>query len=99
MIGRVTGSVLVVADDPEFRQLAGRLHAASGLTVVGGADSVAAAMAAAARLEPSAVRIDVELPDGDGITLARELAALPWRPRVLLTSIDGDITSTEEAQG
>jgi DNA-binding NarL/FixJ family response regulator len=41
--------------------------------------------------------VDVELPDGDGITLARELAALPWRPRVVLTSIDGDITTTEEA--
>jgi DNA-binding NarL/FixJ family response regulator len=56
--------------------------------VVGEADSVAAAREAAARLEPSAVLLDVELPDEDGITLARELAALPWRPRVVLTSID-----------
>ena len=31
-------------------------------------------------------------------TLARELAALPWHPRVILTSIDRDITTTEEAQ-
>jgi DNA-binding NarL/FixJ family response regulator len=98
MIGRVTGSVLVVADDPEFRELAGRLLAASGLVVVGEADSVAAAREAAARLEPSAVLLDVELPDGDGITLARELAALPWRPRVVLTSIDGDITTSDEAR-
>jgi DNA-binding NarL/FixJ family response regulator len=75
------------------------LLAASGLTGVGEANSVAAAMAAAARLEPSAVPIDLELPDRDGIALARQLAALPWRPLVLLTSIDGDITSTEEAQG
>jgi len=37
-------SVLVVDDDPEFRKLAGRLLAASGLTVVGEADSVAAAL-------------------------------------------------------
>ena len=94
----VTRSVLVVDDDPEFRKLAGRLLAASGLTVVGEADSVAAALAAAARLEPSAVLVDVELPDGDGVTLARELAALPWRPRVVLTSIDGDITTTDEAR-
>jgi DNA-binding NarL/FixJ family response regulator len=89
---------LVVDDDPEFRQLAGRLLAASGLTVVGEADSVAGALAAAARLEPSAILLDVELPDGDGVSLARELAALPWRPRIVLTSIDGEITTTVEAQ-
>jgi DNA-binding NarL/FixJ family response regulator len=94
----VTRSVLIVDDDPEFRELAGRLLAAIGMTVVGEADSVAAGLAAASRLEPSAVLLDVELPDGDGITVARELAALPWHPRVLLTSIDGDITTTDEAR-
>jgi DNA-binding NarL/FixJ family response regulator len=90
--------VLVIDDDPEFRQLAGRLLAASGLTVVGEADSVSAALSAAGRLKPSAFLVDVELPDGDGITLARELAALPWRPSVVLTSIDGDITTTDQAR-
>jgi DNA-binding NarL/FixJ family response regulator len=95
---RVIRSVLVVDDDAEFRQLAGRLLAASGLTVVGEADSVAAAVAAAARLEPSAALVDVELPDGDGIALARELAALAWHPRIVLTSINADIATTEEAQ-
>jgi CheY-like chemotaxis protein len=98
MISCVNGSVLVVDDDPEFRQLAGRLLAASGLTVVGEADSVAAARAAAARLEPSAILLDVELPDGDGVMLARELSVLPWRPRIVLTSIDGEITTCEEAE-
>jgi DNA-binding NarL/FixJ family response regulator len=88
----------VVDDDPEFRELARRLLAASGLTVVGEAGGVAAAIATAARLEPSAVLVDVELPDGDGIALARELAALPWRPRIVLTSIDGDITTPEAAR-
>ena len=29
---------------------------------------------------------------------ARELAALPWRPRVVLTSIDSDITTPGEAR-
>jgi CheY-like chemotaxis protein len=94
----VTRSVLVVDDDPEFRELAGRLLAASGLTVVGEADSVAAALEAAARLAPSAILLDVELPDGDGVTLARELASLPWRPWVVLTSVDGEITTTDEAR-
>jgi CheY-like chemotaxis protein len=98
MIGRVIRSVLIVDDDPEFRKLAGRLLAASGMTVVGEAESVAEAVQVAAHLEPSAVLVDVELPDGDGITLARRLVALPWHPRVVLTSVDGEITTTDEAR-
>jgi DNA-binding NarL/FixJ family response regulator len=94
----MTRSVLVVDDDPEFRKLAGRLLAAHGLTVIGEADSVATALGAALQLKPSAMLVDIELPDGDGVTLARELAALPWRPRIVLTSIDGDITTTGEAR-
>jgi DNA-binding NarL/FixJ family response regulator len=90
--------VLVVDDDPAFRALAARLLAASGLTVIGEADSVAAALSAAGRLKPSAVLVDAELPDADGITLARELAALPWRPRIVLTSLDQDIVTAENAQ-
>jgi two-component system nitrate/nitrite response regulator NarL len=93
----VNRSVLIVDDDPRFRELAGRLLAASGLIVVGNAGSVSAARADVHRLKPSAVLLDVELPDGDGITLARELAALPWDPRVVITSINGDITTCEEA--
>jgi CheY-like chemotaxis protein len=94
----VTRSVLVVDDDPEFRKLARRLLAGSGLTVVGEADSIAAGRAATTRLEPSAILLDVELPDGDGVTLARELAALPWQPRIVLTSIDGDLVTPDEAR-
>jgi CheY-like chemotaxis protein len=90
--------VLVVDDDADFRELAERLLTASGLTVVGAAGSVAAARAAALKLKPSAFLIDVELPDGDGLDLARELAALPWRPSIVLTSINGDITTSGEAR-
>jgi len=98
MMGAVIRSVLVVDDDPQFRELAGRLLAASGLTVLAEADSVAAAVVAAVELKPLAVLVDVELPDGDGVTLARELAALPWHPRIVLTSINADITTTGEAR-
>jgi DNA-binding NarL/FixJ family response regulator len=94
----VSTSVLVVDDDPKFRALAGRLLGASGLTVVGEADSISAALSAADRLRPSAVLVDAELPDGDGIELARELAARPWRPRVVLTSIDPDIVTADNAR-
>src|ERR1700751_2433346 len=91
-------SVVVVDDDPEFRRLASWLLAHSGVTVVGEGDSVAPAVASARRLQPSAVLVDVELPDGDGIALARELAALPWHPRVVVTSIDAEITTSDEVR-
>jgi DNA-binding NarL/FixJ family response regulator len=91
-------SVLVVDDDSAFRDLARRVLSATGLSVVGEADSVATAMAAAKELQPDALLVDVGLPDGDGIALARELADLPWRPRVVLTSIDADAASPGEVR-
>ena len=89
------GTVLVVDDDPVFRSLARRTLVGDGLVVVGEADSVAAATAAAQSLRPDAVLIDVGLPDGDGVTLARKLTALPWRPRIVLTSTDPDAATPE----
>jgi DNA-binding NarL/FixJ family response regulator len=94
----MTPSVLVVDDDAELRALARRLLAADGLMVVGEAGSVSAALAAAARLKPTAVLVDAELPDGDGIALARDLAALPWRPRIVLTSVDRSIATADNAR-
>jgi DNA-binding NarL/FixJ family response regulator len=91
-------SVLVVDDDPAFRELARRVLTATGLSVVGEADSVATAIAAAKDLQPDALLVDVGLPDGDGIALARELTDLPWRPRVVLTSIDADAASPQEVR-
>jgi FixJ family two-component response regulator len=94
----VTPSVLIVDDDLQFRELAARLIAGIGLTVVGEAGSVADALEAIVRLKPTAVLVDVELPDGDGLALARKLAMLPWRPRIVLTSAYADITTTADAQ-
>lgn len=94
----MTPSVLIVDDDPQFRALAARLLAGIGLTVVGEAESVADALEAVVRLRPTAVLVDVELPDGDGVALVRELAMLPWRPRIVLTSAYADITTTADAR-
>ena len=69
---------------------------AAGLGVIGEAGTVAAATAAALDLRPDAALVDVGLPDGDGITLARALTALPWRPLVLLTSTDPDAASADD---
>jgi DNA-binding NarL/FixJ family response regulator len=96
MIARMSGAVLVVDDDPVFRDLARRIITACGLIVVGEACTVAAAIRAADTLRPDAALVDVGLPDGDGIALAERLAALPWRPRVLLTSSDPDAATPED---
>ncbi len=89
-------SVLVVDDDAAFRALAARMLTDLGLTVVGEADSVESGRAAGAELRPDAVLVDVMLPDGDGVALAHELAHLPWRPRVLLTSGTPDAVRNEQ---
>ena len=91
-------TVLLVDDDAAFRGLAARMLAAMGLDVVGEAESCGAAAAAAGELRPEAALVDVNLPDGNGIELARHLAALPWHPRVVLTSSDPDATSDAAVQ-
>jgi DNA-binding NarL/FixJ family response regulator len=95
----MSGSVLVVDDDPAFRRLAERMLATFGLALAGEADTVKAAIAAAGALRPDAVLVDVGLPDGDGIALARELSGLPWRPRVVLTSTNAEAATPSEVRG
>jgi DNA-binding NarL/FixJ family response regulator len=91
-------TVLLVDDDPAFRALARRMLTAAGLSVVAEADSVAAARDAALELRPDAALVDVGLPDGDGVALARVLTELPWRPRVLLTSTDADAATPSDVR-
>jgi CheY-like chemotaxis protein len=59
--------VLVVDDDAAFRGLARRLLIAAGLRVVGEADGVATAIAAARELRPDGALVHLRLGDGDGI--------------------------------
>ena len=91
-------SVLVVHDDPAFRRLAVRMLTAAGLEVVAEAGTADAAMEAARSLQPAAVLVDVDLPDRSGIALALELSALPWRPRILLTSVDFDAARPDDVR-
>jgi len=95
---QMPASVLIVDDDPIFRALARRLLMDAGLLVVGEAENVAGGLSVAEELRPDAALVDVGLPDGDGFELARRLIALPWRPRVLLTSVEADIASNGSAR-
>jgi DNA-binding NarL/FixJ family response regulator len=95
----VSLSVLLIDDDPAFRRLARRTLARTPMTVVGEANTAASGASAARELKPDVVLVDVGLPDGDGITLARELAGLPWGPRIVLTSVDPDAADEVERVG
>jgi CheY-like chemotaxis protein len=91
-------SILVVDDDPAFRELARRFLTELGLHVTAQAGTAAAALAIAEETRPDAALVDIDLPDGDGITLAGLLAALPWGPRIILTSVDPDAAAPEEVR-
>lgn len=91
-------TVLLIDDDPGFRRLARRTLASTPMSVVGEAETAAAGASAARELKPDAMLVDVGLPDGDGISLARELSALPWNPRIVLTSVDPDAASPDEVE-
>ncbi len=84
-------SVLIVDDEVAFRRDAARLLGIRGFRVVGEAGDAAEAMQAVRALGPHAVLLDVNLPDGSGVDLARELCVLPASPRVLLTSADAEL--------
>jgi DNA-binding NarL/FixJ family response regulator len=90
-------SLLVVDDDARFCALVARMLIDEDVVVVGRAATVREAAALAQALRPDAVLVDVGLPDGDGLALARRLAVLPWHPRIVLTSSDGDATTPAEA--
>lgn len=91
-------SVLLIDDDPAFRHLARRTLAAAPMTVIGEAEDAASGASAARDLKPDVMLVDVGLPDSDGVTLAHELSALPWGPRIVLTSVDADAASPEEVE-
>jgi DNA-binding NarL/FixJ family response regulator len=79
-------SVLIVDDHPSFRASARRLLEAEGFDVVGEAGDGQAAIAAAERLKPDLVLLDVQLPDLNGFEVAKRLAALALPLAVILTS-------------
>jgi DNA-binding NarL/FixJ family response regulator len=78
----VAATVLIVDDHPPFRAIARAVLEAEGYTVVGEAANGREALAAAERLRPALVLLDVQLPDADGRDLVRRLPAT----RVVLVS-------------
>ena len=79
-------SVLIVDDHEEFRRRARALLESEGFDVVGEAVDGASALAETARLRPSLVLLDIQLPDMDGFEVAARLARRADPPAILVTS-------------
>jgi DNA-binding NarL/FixJ family response regulator len=82
----VPATVLIVDDHPGFRASARRLLGSQGYEVVGEAADAAEALAAAERLLPVVILLDVGLPDMDGIELAHRLNETSNDPKIVLVS-------------
>jgi two-component system response regulator DevR len=89
-----TGAVRVfLLDDHEVvrRGVADLLEAEPDLTVVGEAATAAEALARVPAVRPDVAVLDVRLPDGDGVTVCRELRSqLPDLRCLMLTSFADD---------
>ncbi|WP_420031734.1 response regulator [Streptomyces sp. cg28] len=84
---------ILLLDDHEVvrRGLRDLLGAEPDLKVVGEAATAAQALARGPALRPDVAVLDVRLPDGDGITVCRELRGLlPEVSCLMLTSFDDD---------
>lgn len=84
--------ILVVDDDGDLRDLIGFALRRAGYLVVEAPDA-AGALAIYAREEPALVILDVNLPDGSGFDVLRQIRATGATPVMLLT-----VRSSEEDQ-
>jgi tellurite resistance protein TerC len=83
--------VLLVDDHPAVRAgLRAVIAASPDLTPAAAAATARDALAQAKALAPDVVVVDYYLPDNDGLSLTRQLKALPQPPRVLVYSAYAD---------
>ena len=92
--------VLIVDDEPPARERLSRMLAdVPAVAVVGEAGNGADAIAAAARLAPDVVLLDIRMPGMDGIEAARHLGTLGHPPAVVfVTAHDEHALAAFEAQ-
>ena len=88
--GRI--GVFLVDDHEIFRRgIRALLGGEADIEVIGEADSASAAMARMPALRPDVAVLDVRLPDGDGVTICREVrSALPETACLMLTAYGDD---------
>jgi DNA-binding NarL/FixJ family response regulator len=86
--------ILVVDDNQHFRRHVEELFMLRGLEVVDVAADGKDALAAVVRACPDGVLLDINLPGGDGYSVAASLAAICPVARIVLTSSDVDEVPT-----
>lgn len=83
-----TVSVLVVEDHPIYRDgLIGALATVDGVQVAGGCGTVAEALEQVVARRPDVALVDLALPDGSGLDLARQFATDPDGPAVVVLTM------------
>jgi DNA-binding NarL/FixJ family response regulator len=91
--GPVPAITVFLLDDHEVvrRGVADILEADPGITVIGEGKNAAEALARVPALRPDVAVLDVRLPDGDGVTVCRELRSrMPELRIIMLTSYSDD---------
>jgi CheY-like chemotaxis protein len=83
---RHEASVLIVDDDAKFRALAAIMLRSRGFEIVGESIDAASAVALAVSRRPTAIVLDLNLPDHDGFWVAERLNEAGIGARILLTS-------------
>src|SRR3990172_10082680 len=89
MLDSLQPPILVIDDDGGIRKLCTEFLASRGYRAVG-ASSVGEALRAFSQVRPSAVLLDLKLPDGTGIDVLRELQRqAPGTPVVVISGAGG----------
>ncbi len=77
--------VVIIDDDPRsVSRLTEMLHGYNDLEIVGTAGNAADGRRIISDLQPSLIFIDIDLPDGNGLTLSREVASGDDAPYVVM---------------
>ena len=91
--GRAARIRVFLLDDHEIvrRGVRDLLDAEPGITVIGEAGTAATALARIPALKPDVAVLDIRLPDGDGVTVCRDLrSTMPQLACLMLTSFSDD---------
>jgi two-component system, NarL family, response regulator DevR len=91
--GSGTAIRVFLLDDHEIVRMGVRdlLEAEPGITVIGEAGTAASALARIPALKPDVAILDIRLPDGDGVSVCREIRSkMPQLACLMLTSFSDD---------
>jgi DNA-binding NarL/FixJ family response regulator len=90
--------ILIVDDHPMVREgLRSMLLTAATLEVVGEAETACEAITQAEALQPDVVLLDIQLPDGDGLTTLQQIKAVAPTTSVLIVTMHADAAYVTQA--